>query len=46
MPTVNQEIIYTPIDEREERLGALIKLVVSQPDELLRALSNHNIDSN
>ena len=35
-----KEAVYVPIDEQQERIAALIKLAIFDPDEILRVLDN------
>ena len=34
------EAVYVPIDERQERIAALIRLAILDPDEIRQALDN------
>lgn len=35
-----KEVVYVPIDEQQERIAALIKLAIFDPDEILQVLDN------
>lgn len=35
-----QEAVYVPIDERQERIAALIRLAIFDPDEIRQALDS------